>query len=99
MPIVQTTVESIEQIIAKSVTVLGTFVVANNALPVIMDLALGKGVSDPIQVKLLLLGAGYAIWTQAIIPFVEDLYNSAKAKATGAKATNAGNAKKYFSLI
>jgi len=100
MPIKDTIIEAVKHVIAKSVTVLGTYVVATNALPIILDLAFGKGATDPVQIKLLLLGAGYAIWQGAIIPVIEEIFNAAKDKITKtAPATGSGKAQDYFALI
>jgi len=91
-------IEALKQFIGKSISVLGTYVIANNVLPILFEYFAGVGSANPIQIKLLLLGAAYSIWIKAVIPFVDELYNSIKMKYEK-KATNVGPINGYFELI
>ena len=69
-------IESCKHLGAKMVTAAGAYLVAQNGLSVVWSYFLGD--ATMVEVRLLLLGAGYACWTQAIIPFVEAAFNDAK---------------------
>ena len=91
-------IESLKQVGAKAVTVAATYLIASNAGPVFINYLTavvgGASVTPlPTEVKLLLLGASYCIWTQAIVPFVDSALKEAQHKPA---TTSAGTSKKYF---
>jgi hypothetical protein len=97
MAIKEVLIEGIKQIVGKSITVGATYIIANNGLNTVIGFFLGSGAVSPIEMKLLIIGASYAVWSQAIVPIVDELYAKLQPKQTaGARKKTTG---KYFDLI
>jgi len=67
--------ELVKHIVAKAVTVAATVVIANNGVAVVYEFAFGKTPSGEALAALLLV-TSYAVWTQAVVPFVEEFFKT-----------------------
>jgi Mg2+/Co2+ transporter CorB len=93
MAIKESIIEAIKHIIAKGITVAATIIVANNGVNVVIT-ALG-GKVDAVAMQALGLAVAYGVWTQAIVPIVNELLTAAGGKAVGA----GGATKSYFNVV
>ena len=78
--------EMLKHIIGKTATVIGTFVLGTNFLPSVINyitpIAQSGTLTNTLPVQVLLLGLGYKVWIEAIVPFITSLFNQ---KGTAAK--------------
>jgi len=105
MGINEQTVETVKMLVGNCITAGVTYMAAVQAGPVLLNYAMSVFGGVPIipvpeAVYLLLIGTAYSVWLNGIVPFVDELYNSAKAKA-GMKSTAAAQRKvaTYFKII
>jgi len=87
--------ELIKQVVAKSITVFGTAILYQGA-DLISNFVAGETVT-PIEIKALLLLGAYAVWSQAIVPFITDLPKRYDDKIMTTEAYKKG--KSAFDLI
>ena len=87
--------ELAKQLIAKTITVGATAVLYQGA-DIISAIFIG-GEITPIEIKALLLIAAYAMWSQAIVPFMNDLLKRHDEKIMTTEAYKKG--KSAFDLI
>ena len=66
--------EKLKELVAKAVTVVGTVFISNNGFDALLQF---MNAGNNVPLKLLSIVAGYAVWTQVIIPFVDGMFKEA----------------------
>ena len=90
--------EAVKQIVAKSVTALGSVLLSDKGMDAVLGLLAPASASSAMPLKLLSLMAAYAIWTQAVVPVVEEAFKKVMPLKPGTAATGA-SAKSRWSLM
>jgi len=91
--------EAVKQILAKSVTALGSVLLSDKGMDAVLGLVAPSSAGSAMPLKLLSLMAAYAIWTQAVVPVVEALFKKWMPANPAAPSTAAASAKSRWSLF
>ncbi len=90
--------EAVKQIVARTVTVVAAVVVSSQGVDAIINYVVAPSSSSAAALKILSLGAAYAIWVQAVLPVVEWAFTKLKNQVAPS-TTASGPKKSYFDLV
>ena len=85
--------EAVKQILAKSVTALGSVLLSDKGMDSMLALVAPASAGSAMPLKLLSLMAAYAIWTQAVVPTVEALFKKLMPPKAGTAAAAPGKSR------